>query len=66
MEGFTKSTFNLPTEDLTDLKALAKKRHTSVTMVLRGAIDRFILIDRRRAKVLFEKPNGEIREVIIT
>lgn len=69
MQGFTKVTFNIPTDDLNALKAIAQKRKISVTSVLRRAIDLELYLDKKGgdegAKLLIDV-GGSLREIVRT
>lgn len=63
----TKATFNLPNEDITELKRLAALRGTTVTAVLRQAIATEAFVNnelQNGSKLLVEKPDGRLRELV--
>ena len=69
MADFTKATFNLPTDDLEALKEIAKRKNTSVTNILRRAIDLELYLEKKGGsdvKVLLQDPSGSIREIVRT
>jgi hypothetical protein len=64
----TKATFNLPEEDIEALRRSARAHHTTVTSILRRAIATQLFVDQERetgGKLLVEKPDGKIREVVM-
>ncbi len=63
----TKATFNLPNDDIAELRRLAEANHTTVTAMLRQAIATQAYINKEienGSKLLVEKPNGQIRELV--
>jgi hypothetical protein len=63
-----KASFNLPEEELAQLKELAEARRVSVTQALRQAIADSNFIEqqvRDKNKLVVERPDGSQREVSI-
>lgn len=63
-----KASFNLPEEELDDLRRLAAERNVSVTQALRQAIaDSSFIQDqvREKNKLLVERKNGSIVQVAV-
>jgi predicted transcriptional regulator len=63
-----KASFNLPEEELAQLKELAEKRRVSVTQALRQAIADSSFIEQQvqeKNKLVVEKPDGTQREVSV-
>jgi hypothetical protein len=66
--GVKKASFNLPDEELDQLRKLAAERKVSVTQALRQAIaDSSFLQEqvREKSKLLVERNDGTVREVAI-
>ena len=64
----TKASFNIPDEELEELRKLAAERHVSVTQALRQAIADSSFIQeqvREKNKLLIERQDGSIREVAV-
>jgi hypothetical protein len=62
----TKITATLPNEVVEDLRQLAKDRHLTLTAALREAIttSKFINDETRDGKLLIEKDNGDLRQIV--
>ena len=66
--AITKVTVNLPEETVRDLRRLARKQGISMTQVLRYAIalESFVVDERSGgSKLLIERADGRVREVVI-
>ena len=64
----TKASFNLPDEDLEQLRRLAAERNVTMTQALRQAIaDSSFLSQQAEThnKLLVETPDGRVREIVI-
>jgi len=61
-----KVSFNLPEDELEQLRELADARRVSVTQALRQAIatEWFLADQPDGSKVLIESPDGRVREVV--
>jgi hypothetical protein len=62
-----KASFNLPADELDELRREAEARHVTVTQVLREALaDRRFLNDQQRKnkKILLKSPDGDVAEVV--
>jgi hypothetical protein len=63
-----KVSFNLPLDELEDLRELAARRNDTVTDTLRRAIALEMLADeveQSGSKLLIRDPDGEMREIIL-
>lgn len=63
-----KASFNLPEEEIEELRRLAEERRVTVTQALRQAIQDSSFIEeqlKEKSKLLVEKKDGSIREVAI-
>lgn len=63
-----KASFNLPEEEIEELRRLADERRVSVTQALRQAIQDSSFIQeqvREKSKLLVEKKDGSVREVAV-
>jgi predicted transcriptional regulator len=63
-----KASFNLPDEELEQLRQLAAERNVTVTQALRQAIADSSFIQeqvREKNKLLVEKKDGSIREISV-
>jgi predicted transcriptional regulator len=66
--GSVKASFNLPEEELAQLKQLAQERRVSVTQALRQAIADSNFIEqqvRESNKLIVERPDGTKNEVSV-
>lgn len=63
-----KVSFNLPPDELEQLRSLAERRSDTVTDTLRRAIALELLADqvaRRGSKLLIADPDGNMREIVL-
>jgi hypothetical protein len=63
-----KASFNLPKDELEQLRQIAEERNITVTQALREALadQRFLLRQaEQNNKVLIEQPDGRLREVVL-
>ena len=63
-----KVSFNLPADELDDLRALANRRSDTVTDTLRRAIALEMMADeaeRGGSKLLVRDPDGTMREIVL-
>jgi hypothetical protein len=63
-----KASFNLPADELDEIRREAADRHVTVTQVLREALaDRRFLNEQQRMnkKILLKSQDGEVAEVIL-
>lgn len=63
-----KVSFNLPVDELEDLRALANRRKDTVTDTLRRAIALEMLADeadQSGSKLLIRDPDGTMREIVL-
>jgi predicted transcriptional regulator len=63
----TKTSFNLPDEDLAELKRLAEEHKVTLTQALRQAIkdSKFLTEQAAQNTLLIQAPDGEVQRVVI-